>query len=94
MTDVIRLAHPVARKRYECNSCLFLRDVLNDRRSCPRFTYHELRTIVKAKRNGWCIVPGQKYIYQFARDSGETFVTRSIPEIHEICRKYDLYHEW
>lgn len=92
--ETIRLSKHVARKRYECNACLFLCDILQDIRSRPQFTYQEWREIVKAKRNNWCIVPGQSYLYFFARDNGETFVTRSIPTIHDICVKYDLYGEW
>jgi len=89
---VIHESRPIARKAYWCNACEFIRECSDwDYRD---FAMSDLRLIVKARRNGWKIQPGQRYIRQFNSDYGETWTFRAIPEMHEICRKYDLYPEY
>ncbi len=90
MITVIHESTPVARKTYHCNACEFVREAIGD----ADFTISDLRKIVKVKRQGWKIQPGQRYIKQFNRDSGETWTFRAIPEMHELCREYDLYPEY
>lgn len=84
----------VARKKYTCNACEWISEWIGCREPHDyKFTYAELREIVKARRNAWCIVPGQEYIKQPQVYDGHFFVWRAIPAIHAICLKYDLY-EW
>lgn len=89
---MLRESKPIARKTYTCNASEWLYNGgLDD------FVFHyeptcaELRAIVKARRNGWCIVPGQQYIKQVGKYEGDFYVWRAIPAIHAICLKYDLY---
>lgn len=86
-------SRPVAKKAYHCNACEFLHNVLND--SAFIFTIGEYRAIVKAKRNGWKITAQQRYLKQVQVDptARQIFVFRAIPEIDDLCWKYDLYPE-
>ena len=54
-------------------------------------TTAELRSVAKAKANNWHIVKGGKYIKSVAVENGEFATFKAIPEIHEICRKHNLY---
>lgn len=90
MVEIIHESRPIARKAYWCNACEFIQE----NGDYTGFAMSDLRLIVKARRAGWKIQPGQRYIRQFNRDSGETWTFRAIPEMHEICRKYDLYPEY
>lgn len=77
----------VARKDYDCDACLFARD------SHPfdYMTFAERRVVVKARANGWKIKKGQKYVRQFNTDGSYTWTFRAIPEMHDICIKYEMY---
>lgn len=90
MIEIIRESKPKARKRYRCEACEFLQDELG----WETFTLAECRLIVKARRNGWCIVPGRQYIRQFNTDGCDTWTFRAIPEMHELCIKHDLYPKY
>lgn len=78
-----------ARKKYRCNAGEWVQDVVYD----LDFTYAELRAIVKARRNNWCIMPGEEYIRQIQVENGKLFTWRAIPAMHEICCKYEIY-DW
>lgn len=86
---VINEKRVVARKDYTCDSCLFLREGLDNIEN--RLTEEERASIEKAKANGWKILKGQQYIRQFNSTEGQTYTFKSIPEIHNICIKYELY---
>jgi len=53
----------------------------------------EKRAIIKARRNNWKIQPGQRYIRQAVVWEGRLGTFKAIPEMHDICVKYDLYEE-
>lgn len=91
MSIVISESRPVARKHYECNACLFLRDALADGLELP---YSEAKHVVRARQNNWRIVPGQQHIKIFGKDGGEAYSIRCIIEIDRLCQKYDLYGDW
>ena len=82
---------PVARKAYHCDACDWIGNYINDG---VTFTIADYRQIVKAKRNQWRIQPGQRYIKQFNTDGNDVWTFRAIPEIHDLCVKYDLYDDW
>lgn len=87
MVKVIKQTNPKARKDYCCMACEWISDDLNN----FGLTFSDYREIVKAKRNGYKIKKGEKYISQFNTDCGDTWTFRAIPAIHEICIKYKLY---
>ena len=78
---------PIAKKQHTCNACEFINESWGD----AYFTISELRLIVSARRNGYKIVKGQRYIKQNNVCDGEFYTFKAIPEMHDICLKYDLY---
>ncbi len=82
--------HVTARKTHNCMACEWL---VNDDwwRNCGELSISELREIVKAKQNDWNIVKGQKYLNQTVVCDGDIGTFKAIPEIHEICKKHDVY---
>ena len=91
MIELISVSEHVARKQYTCNACEWVDNVLLEYRHEYDLTCAELREIVKARRNNWQIVPGQRYIREVQKYEGELLVWRAIPAIHAICLKYDIY---
>lgn len=91
MATILSDTKHIARKRYVCNACEWIENDLADHLYYYKFTCAELREIVKARRNRWCIVPGQQYRKQVGIESGDFYVWRVIPAIDAICRKYDIY---
>ena len=90
MVTVLSESMPTARKSHICSACEW---VVAHGVDGMGFSFAEKREIVKAKRNKWNIVKGQKYIRQSNIQDGELYCFKAIPEIHEICLKYDLYEE-
>lgn len=82
---------PVARKTYTCNACEWIDNT--ELWKEETLTYAELRAIVKARRNKFCIVPGQRYMRQVQVIDGQLWTFRAIPEMHVICLKYDVYED-
>lgn len=90
MIEVISNREPIARKDYECMASVFLLDL----GFCGSpLTFAELRKVVLARRDGWMIRKGTRYVYQFNKYDGDRYVFRAIKDIHEICLKYDVYPE-
>lgn len=78
---------PIARKEYHCDASGIVREYIQE----GIFSIAEYRQIVKAKRQGYRILPGQQYVKQEAAESGTIRVWRAIPDMHDLCIKYDLY---
>lgn len=91
MATILSDSKHVARKTYTCNACEWIENVVVDNLHDYEFTCAELREIVKARRNGWRIVPGQGYRRQVTVEGGHLYVWRVLPAIDAICRKYDIY---
>ncbi len=87
--DTLRVTRRTARKKHECNACLWLRDSIGN----IEMTFSELRAVVRAKQGNWQILPGEKYDEVALSDSGTVTTIRHKPEINDICHKYDIYQE-
>lgn len=83
---------PVARKEYGCDACGLLLESLPD--AVEEMTFTEKRAFVKARRNNFKIVKGQRYRNAFCNDMGEVFTYRAIPEIDEIVQRLEWYGDY
>jgi len=88
--DIISTTTRVARKRHQCNACLFLFAADYRRLGACVADY---RNIAKAAAVKGKIMPGEIYDEVVYEDGGRIFRIRQKPVIDEICRKYDLYFE-
>lgn len=91
-TQIGETTHPKARKTYRCMASDWIvnGDLYEIFRGCTR---EERRAIVKARRNRWSIQPGQIYVRQAMVWDGRMGTFKAIPEMHDICLKYDLYED-
>lgn len=103
MWTTIKSSTQIARKNYPCNACEQLIDsglvsfedgsIRDNNGFADKVTFDERRAIITAAKNGWRIMKGQRYNYQFNTDGGDTCQWRTIPEIDAIMLKYKLYRE-
>ena len=84
-----------ARKDHVCDACSWLLDRVNANAEdivldldC---TDEEKAALERAEANGWKVKKGDKYWYWKGVFDGQISESHSIPEIHEICIKYDIY---
>lgn len=90
MIRLIKESYPIARKNYDCMAY----EWLNDTYCFDEFsimTFSERKSIVKARNNKGKILKGSKYLYQFLVDGDDSWSFRAIPELHQICLKYEIY---
>lgn len=87
MIEVLSDSTPKARKEYDCMAC----DWINESWGYYNFTFSELRKIVNARKNGYKIKKGEVYINQRNIFDARFYTFRAIPEMHEICLKYNIY---
>lgn len=90
MARIISVTKRKARKKHVCNACLFLFD--SDYRNLGA-SFSEYKKILDAIKKSGKILPGESYEEVFVEDCGAVGTFRQKPEIHEICKKYDLYFE-
>jgi len=88
MITVLSESEPVARKEHYCDAAQW---ILSQGINGMDFTMNEKRILVKARRNKWKIVKGQKYIRQNNIQDGVIYTFKCIPELHQICLDNDLY---
>ena len=88
MIEVLSESKPKARKNYDCMASEF---ILNNGVDGMGFTRPELRSISKARKNGYKILKGEIYMRQNNKFDGELYTFKAIPAIAEICFKYDLF---
>lgn len=84
------------RKDHACNSCLWLDGIGSTPESIfsqLTLTNSEKQSIIKAHENKWKVKKGDPAIYCVGITDGDFGAWYSIPEIHDICIKYDLYCE-
>lgn len=87
--DCYEESTPIARKDYNCDASDFLCEMIGE----VKFSFAELRLIVKAKRDKWRIKKGQKYLKVKGKWDGDFCTFRARPELDDICRKHELYYE-
>lgn len=87
----IRESTPKAKKDYHCNACEVLFD--SGFKAHEYCTLDELESIELALEHGRKILKGERYLYQFNRQGGDTCTWRCIIAIDIICKKYKLYEE-
>ena len=79
-----------ARKSYPCGAYHWINW------SCygePDFEPEDWATIKAAEADGFKIKSGMQYLYQASVDGDGWAEFRARLDMHEICRKYDLYPE-
>ena len=81
----------VARKDYSCDAWGWLDN--DDWREFTSLTFSERKAIVRAKRNGFKIKAGERYIKTAGKWGGEFCTFRAIPALNDICKKYDVYED-
>jgi hypothetical protein len=86
--DIFNVVRRKARKRHECNACLWLFEA--DYRNLGA-TFTEYRAIAEAVASRGKIEVGEVYDQMTCVDGGDISIIREKPEIAEICRKYKLY---
>ena len=94
MSELIFESHiKKSQKDYVCDACNYILegDSFKNFVKQHKFTFGELRSLVKAKQNGYKILKGQPYYRQFNKIDGDTCTWRVIPEIDNILIKYNLY---
>jgi len=85
---VLRDSNPKASKSYNCDASDW---ILNDGRGWSEYTWSERKALVLARKNKWRIQKGDKYLYQVNVCYGDFNIFRAIPDLHDICVKYDMY---
>lgn len=92
MSRLLSKSMPVARKKYDCMASEWIDNVLLDNLHYYELTITELKQIIRARRQGWCILPGQQYVkLAIVMSDGFFYVFRAIPEMHQICLKHNIY---
>lgn len=97
MTTLKQIDIKKVKKDHYCNACDWLRngDGLGMIRNGEiKTTISERRAIVKAKNNNWKVKKGERAIYFVGVYNGDFYYCHCIPEIHNICVKYDLYEDY
>lgn len=89
MSTVLRTSYPIAKKDYSCDACHWL----NEGGLPDGMTISEIKTFIRAKRDGFKIKAGQKYVKVVQIWCGDFSVFKARPEIDDICKKYDIYEE-
>lgn len=82
-------SNPVARKNYTCNAADWL---LNT--DWEDFSKEDVVTILLARKDGFRILKGEKYVKVTGKWEGEFSVFRARPELEAICQKYDVYDDY
>jgi hypothetical protein len=79
-----------ARKEHYCNASEFLTE--GSYREM-KLTFSEWRSVAIAKAKGWKVLKGEPYVRQRNTYSGDIWVYKAIPAIHEICIKQGVFDD-
>jgi hypothetical protein len=89
MATLLSQSTPIAKKDHPCDACHWL----NEGGFPDGVTISEIKAYIRAKRDGFKIKKGQKYIKHVQIWCGDFSVFKARPEIDAICHKYELYEE-
>lgn len=87
MAELLAETRPVARKSYDCMAWPWIVEGIES----DDLTDDERLALENARKKGFKILPGEKYIKQSLKDGADPYTFRAIPELHAICLKYELY---
>ena len=82
----------VAKKDYGCDAVCWIDDSTEYLRG--ELSISELRSIARAKKDGWKIKKGMKYIKSVGKWEGRFEVFRARIDLSEICITHDLYGKY
>ena len=86
-----------ARKNYGCDACVWITEagLDTDDGFLDELSFSEKRSLVKARRNGWRVMKGEKCMTStlVSCDGGIIMTWRAIPEIHEINQRHGMYED-
>ncbi len=86
--EVLSESYLIARKDHRCDACEF---VYNNLVVPDDLTPEEAAVMAKAEENKRMIKKGEKYCRQNNKYDGELYTFKAIPEVMEICFKYELF---
>ncbi len=87
--EVLTEKNPTAKKNHKCMACEWLNN--SGYTTEQDLTKDEWISYKKAEANGFKILAGESYLLQNNKFDGNIYEFKAIPEIHDICIKYDLY---
>lgn len=79
---------PIASKDYVCEACEWLNNYPD---VVAEMTFREKRSVVRARKVGWLIKKGERYIRDRGILDGEFYTFRARPDINNLCHKYEVY---
>ena len=84
-----------ARKDHLCDACVLLLHLVNNTAEAIAeylmCTEEELKALRAAESNNWKVKKGDEYLFCSGIYDGVFFKNHSIPAIHSICVRYDIY---
>ena len=89
MSTILSIKHPVAKKVHSCDACTWL----NEGGLPDGMKYSEVKKYIIARREGFKIKVGTKYVKIAQIYNGDFCTFRARPEIDELCHKYDVYQD-
>lgn len=89
--ELIAETTELAHQDYDCDSCMGLFDSLTEING--RLSSDELAIVEFAQKSKFKIKEGQLYFKQLVKLDGEQYELRSIPGVHQLCCKFDLFDE-
>lgn len=93
MVETISKKTKTARKEHIDDAGVWVREQLDDIRISVQMSFSEWRAVARLKAERWKIKPGQTYEQITIKQDGKFYTFRCLPEINEICHKYELYSE-
>jgi hypothetical protein len=98
MVENIESGSFVARKKHRDSSWDYICEWFSYNRPFVKEgpTFAQYRALVSLKQNRGFILPGQRYNWQRNKMDGNLFTWKSLPEIEQICKQFNVYpyDEW
>lgn len=89
MSTLLSESFHIARKDHRCDAC----DCLLNYRDIEDFDGKDREAIELAKSHGWKILKGERYVRHVGVWHGDFSCFKSIPAIHDICSRYEIFDE-